>query len=148
MKPKFVAFNVVLLAACAPPSTSVDEAIVRPQSRPDALAPPPAEDARTVEEFDTTTDAQRAAAIAPPVGGRLLGKTVASLGDVGRPGFWAETPLVDTPRAGRLVDPETGIGVAVQLFPIAGGGTRVSLAALRALGVALTGLPVLEIHAD
>lgn len=111
-------------------------------------APPPPSSARSVEEFDTTTEAQRIAAVQPTSGGRLLGSTVASLGDATQPGFWMSTPLVDAVREGRVVYPETGKSVEVELRPASSGSSRVSLAALRLLEAPLTGLPVLEVYAN
>jgi hypothetical protein len=111
-------------------------------------APPPPRSARTVEQFDTTTEAQRQAAAAPASGGRLLGTTVASLGDPARPGFWIMTSLAKAPGAGRLVYPVTGKSVEVELLPLETGSSRVSLAALRLLEAPLTDLPVLEVYAN
>jgi hypothetical protein len=113
-----------------------------------AAAPPPG--AATVEEFDTTTPAEQAAARAlPSVAEEQLGRTVASLGDPADPGFWALTPLVSQVRPGRLVDPRTGFSVMVELRPRdGGGGTEVSLPALRALGVPLTALPEIVVYSS
>lgn len=112
------------------------------------VVPPP--EARTVEEYDTTSAAERAEAAAPAESGdgTLLGTTVASLGAAADPGFWAETPLVTSVREGRLVYPETGRSVRVELRPSGGApgsGTRVSLPALRLLDAPLTALPELEV---
>ncbi|MXW86967.1 MAG: hypothetical protein F4103_17635 [Boseongicola sp. SB0673_bin_14] len=103
--------------------------------------------ARTVEELDTTTAAERDAAVATGPAGRLLGRTVASLGDPTAPGFWIETPLVATERPGRLVYPANGNSVEITLIPSEGGSSRVSLAAMRLLEAPLAGLPTLEVHA-
>lgn len=124
---------------------------LRPVPRPGAAPPPPPEGARTVEEFDTTTGAERAAALSAPQPGteRRLGRTIASLGDPARPGFWLQTPLVSAPAKGRVVHPETGVSVAVDLLPVEGpatAGSLISLAAMRLLGVPLTGLPELIVH--
>ena len=117
-------------------------------TNPELAAPPPPPAARTVEQFDTTTDEQRIAASAPSSGGTLLGTTIASLGDPGRAGFWAETDLVSAVTSGRLVYPATGKSVEVELTPASGGGSRVSLAAMRVLEAPLTDLPVLEVYAN
>ncbi|MCG6884978.1 MAG: hypothetical protein LJE62_14605 [Silicimonas sp.] len=106
----------------------------------------PGEDARTIEDFDTTSATQRDAAASASAGGNVLGTTVASLGDAGAPGFWMETPLVDAPAKGRIRNPKTGRTVAVDLRPIAGGSSRVSLAALRLLDAPLTELVTLEVY--
>ena len=120
----------------------------RPTARPDAIETAvrrPPETARTVEEFDTTTAEERAAAAAPPepTGETALGSTIVSLGDPARPGFWIETPLVLSTSMGRVVFPDTGQSAQVELIPIDGpatAGSRMSLAAMRLIGVPLTGL--------
>lgn len=134
-------------AATAPDGT------VRPQARPDGLAAakPPA-NARTVEEFDTTTaDERRKAAAAPqPTGEQALGDTIASLGDPAKPGFWLETPLVKTAQKGRVFNPATGKSANVDLIPIDGpatAGSRISLAAMRLVEAPLTDLPTLQVFA-
>lgn len=121
---------------------------VAPVVTPELAAPPPSSAATTVEDFDTTTEEQRIAAASVEEGGRLLGQTVASLGDPGRAGFWIETDLADAQGRGRLVNPATGASVEVELLPLSGdAGSRVSLAALRILGVSLTDLPTLDVYA-
>ena len=123
---------------------------------PGTVGGAPPRSAATAEEFDTTSAAERAAAAAPPPrpesgGGaaeRRLGTTVASLGDPAAPGFWAETPLVDAVRPGRLTDPASGRAVQVELRPSGGApgsGTRVSLPAFRVLELPLTALPDLTV---
>ena len=106
----------------------------------------------TVEQFDTTSAAERAAAAAPPTRPTssevALGTTIASLGNPAEPGFWAETPLVTAVRQGRLDNPATGRSVQVELRPSGGtpgSGTRVSLPALRVLEAPLTALPELRV---
>jgi hypothetical protein len=106
--------------------------------------------ANTADAFDTTTEAERAAAraAAQPAGAARLGRTVATLGNPADPGFWIETPLVTSVQPGRVVAVATGEGVAVELRPIDGpasAGSRISLPALRLLGVALTGLHELDV---
>lgn len=139
---------LVLLAACG------DIPDLRP-ARPAAPAPVidnssglplPDEDAITIEDFDTTTEAQREEAVsAPATGGGSLGTTVASLGDAATPGFWLETPLVSAPTTGRVRNPATGRTVQVDLRPSAGGSSRISLAAMRLLEAPLTELVTLEV---
>lgn len=105
--------------------------------------PPPPSDARTVEDFDTTTIAERQAAASGPAGGMLLGLAVVSLGDAAQPGFWVETPLVGAATQGRVV--HQGKSVAVELRP--GGANRASLAVLRLLQVPLTDLTEVSLYA-
>lgn len=134
---------------------------VRPKSRPEgfvalirsAVPPPPPPAAVTVEQFDTTTAAQRQAAVdtPAPVGEKVLGKTIASLGSPTEPGFWLKTPLVTQESQGRVFYPATGKSVQVTLMPIEGpptAGSRMSLPALRLLEAPLTGLPEVEVYAD
>lgn len=126
---------------------------LRPEARPEGLsAPPPPPAARTAEEFDTTTEAQRAEAAATVAAGeRRLGLTIASLGDPAEPGFWLVTPLVGAVQTGRVALPGAGgASVAVELRPSGGppgSGSRISLAALRVLGVPLTSLPEVAVFA-
>ncbi len=139
---------VILVSGCVVPRVADapgDEEMIAVET-PELAAPPPPETARTVEQFDTTTEDQRIAAATGTTDGTLLGTTVASLGDPSRAGFWIETPLASARGTGRLVYPATGRSADVELIPIKGGGSRVSLAALRLLEAPLTGLPVLEVY--
>ncbi|MCF3596008.1 hypothetical protein LZG00_18665 [Rhodobacteraceae bacterium LMO-12] len=131
---------------------------VRPMARPEggAAMRPPAS-ARTVDQFDTTsaaekTAAKKAAEESQKSGkGKLLGRTVASLGDPTDPGIWIKTPLVSTPSKGRVVYPANGKAVQLDLIPIEGeatGGSRMSLAALRAIEAPLTDLPEVEVYSE
>ena len=143
-------FGLLGLAGCAatPELVTPPSSEIAPEEAAVVAAPPPPPTARTAEQFDTTTAAQREAATSA-VGGAALGETVASLGDPSQPGFWAETPLVDAVTMGRLEYSAKGTSVAVELRPIAGdagAGSRVSLAAFRALEAPLTGLPTLIVY--
>lgn len=139
---------LLLVSACAEfPDLRPAPAAPQPPSieSPAGVELPPV-DAVTVEDFDTTTEAQREEAIAAPAtGGNSLGTTVASLGDAAIPGFWLETPLVSAPTTGRVRNPATGRTVQVDLRPIGGGSSRISLAALRLLEAPLTELVTLEV---
>lgn len=87
-------------------------------------------------------------AAATPTDGRI-GTTVASLGDPGEDGFWVKTPLVSAPTSGRVVYVTSGRSVQVQLIPLdgpSGGGSQISLAAMRLLDAPLTGLPELVVY--
>lgn len=135
---------VVLLAGCAAPSNvmvSPPEVVMTDPLQ--AAAPPP--DARRVDEFDTTTEAQRLAALETSENGVLLGEAVLSLGDPGRAGFWVQSSLVSSPGQGRVVLIEGGRDVEVELLPGSGSG-RISLAALRLLEVGLTSLVEVKIY--
>jgi len=128
--------------------TSASEAgsASRPAPRPDETG---FEDARTPEDFDTTTAAERQAAAngAASQGGRVLGSTVVSLGDPTEAGFWLKTPLVDSARAGRVYYGSNGRSVNVDLLPIDGAGSRISLAAMRLLDAPLSSLPEVTVYA-
>jgi hypothetical protein len=106
---------------------------------------PPTSGARTAEEFDTTTAEQRAAATnVAPAAEQTLGQVVVSLGDPADPGLWLETSLVSAPRPGRVVAP-SGAEALVELRP-GTGGARLSLPAMRLLGLPLTDLPTVTVH--
>lgn len=80
-------------------------------------------------------------------GGNSLGSTVASLGDVTEQGLWLKTPLVSAKTSGRI-EAAGGKSLAVTLIPIEGeasAGSRISLAAMRGLGLGLTDLPTLKV---
>lgn len=123
----------------------------RPVPRPSSLAPAPPEGAVTAEAFDTTSQAEREAASALPAlaSEHLVGTTVATLGNPAEPGFWLETPLVSARGPGRVVAVANGASAQVTLIPAGGAadsGSRISLAALRLLGIGLTGLHELEVY--
>ncbi|MEL7114566.1 MAG: hypothetical protein AAGP08_03080 [Pseudomonadota bacterium] len=86
----------------------------------------------------------------PPPDGRI-GTTVASLGDPGQRGFWLRTPLVSAPSRGRVVYVTSGRSVQVDLLPLegpAGGGSQISMDAMRLLDAPLTGLPELVVYSE
>jgi hypothetical protein len=146
--------SVLFLAGCVDgkfprhgetPDTA-QSAVVAPGT---VSSPVPSTSARTEEEFDTTTEAERiAAASAPPAQGEKgLGKTIASLGNAADPGFWVRTPLVDDVAQGRVVA-GNGNSAQVELRPSNGdnsGGSEASLATLRLLDVPLTELVPLDV---
>lgn len=102
---------------------------------------------QTADALDATTDAEKTAATTAPAGSAKLGTTVASLGDPTQQGFWLRTPLV-TSEADGAVETEGGAVVQVKLIPIDGpatAGSRISLAAMRALGLGLTDLTTLKV---
>ncbi|SPJ22746.1 hypothetical protein [Palleronia abyssalis] len=108
-------------------------------------APAPSSGARTAAEFDTTTDAQKAAAQAPSEGGQRLGQVTASLGDVGDPGLWIRTDLVTSVQPGRIENPANGQSGLVELRPGDGGAT-LSIAAMRLLEIPLTDIPEVVVY--
>jgi hypothetical protein len=114
-----------------------------------AMRPPAG---RTAAALDTTTPEERAAAVAPAsADGRLLGTTLASLGDPAAPGFWMATPLVTAVTQGQVRHAPSGASVRLELRPSGGApgsGSQLSLAAFRALELPLTALPELEVRAE
>ncbi|MGR3494251.1 hypothetical protein [Citreimonas sp.] len=149
---------VLALSACAqverltggtasPQAAGADAPAAAEQAQAPRPPAPPA-GAATAEQFDTTTEADRAAATEAPSGGETrLGEVVVSLGDVARPGFWLETPLVSTETEGRVEAPG-GASAKVTLEPAEDGtGSRISLPAMRLLEVPLTDLPTLTVYA-
>ena len=148
--------SLVALAACNSPEfqgmfgqpAPVVPISATPAETLDPTPPPaPPAAARTVEEFDTTTAADRAAAMAAPVGEQQLGTTIASLGSPVEPGIWLRTGLVTELVQGRVE--YQGTSVNVELRPSGGSataGSQISLAAMRLLGAPLTGLPELTVY--
>jgi hypothetical protein len=139
------------LAACGgigllqPKSKVPNVPIVMPLD-PTVVLPPPV-GANTAATLDTTTEAQRAAAVSAPVlGARELGKATVALGSPAEPGFWLRTPLARAPGKGKVVT-ASGASVAVDLQP-GTGGALLSLAAYRALGLSLTDLPEVTVFAE
>ena len=130
-----------------------DENTVRPQHRKGSTATTGDGfvEGRSVADVDRTTSAEKAAAVSTETSasGRELGRTVATLGDVGEQGFWLKTPLVLAETEGRVVWASNGNAVKVTLIPRPGtGGSQISLAAMRALGVPLTALAELIVFAN
>src|SRR6056297_1331244 len=111
----------------------------------------PSPHCRTAEGFDTSTEAQRAEAVAAAqtTGGAVdLGVTIASLGAPTEPGFWLKTPLADQAGKGRVDYPEKGTSVVVDLIPLdasPGAGSQISLAAMRLIEADLNGLHELRV---
>ena len=115
-------------------------------------APPPAvgpmsAQGKSAAALDKTTEAEKAAATAAPAAaGRQLGSVSVALGSPTEQGFWLKTPLVAAPGKGRGTL-ASGKSVAVDLVP-GQGGSLLSLAAYRALGLSLTDLPQVTVTAE
>ncbi|MBL4811167.1 MAG: D-galactarate dehydratase [Rhodobacteraceae bacterium] len=113
--------------------------------------PPPPASANTAEAFDTTSEADRVAALAPPepAGEQRLGTTIGSLGNPGDPGIWIETALVTELVYGRAEVTATGNSINLELRPSggeAGSGSQISLPAMRLLQIPFTDLPELILY--
>ena len=127
------------------------------RAEPAAIAPPvlletdaPAVDlgggGQSPDALDTASATDLAVA-ADVSGGAFIGDTVASLGDPTQPGLWLRTPLVSAETPGRL-EADNGTSLAVTLIPIEGStsaGSRISLSAMRGLGLGLTDLPIVKV---
>ena len=148
-----LALMSVVLSGCAgleipflSKETPNPAATVRPETV--KHAPVPVSPPKTAEAFDTSSDAERKIPAEKPVAGGLIGRTVVSLGSPTEPGFWLKTPLVDSEAEGQVIDPASGKSVAVTLIPIEGpstAGSRLSLPAMRLLGLPLTALVEVEV---
>ena len=135
-------------AAAAAPGDGPLSAIPSATLDPDP-PPPPAADAVTVEALDTTTDEDRADALASSAGGIALGTTQATLGAPADPGIWLKTPLVAELAPGRIS--YQGTSINVELRPLggdAGAGSQLSLAAMRLIGAPLTDIVELSVFRD
>ncbi len=95
--------------------------------------------------LDTDSAAQKAAAVAAPNAGQVLGTVTVALGSPAQQGLWLKSNLVAAPTQGRAVL-ANGAGVNVDLLPTDGGAT-LSFSAYRALGLGLTDLPQVQVLA-
>lgn len=134
----------LLTPAAAPTSVAPVDPVTPPETLDPTPPPPPPPAARTVEDFDTTTQEDRAEALAvePVAASNELGTTIASLGPPAEPGIWLKTPLVTSLTPGRVE--YQGNSVNVELRPsggAAGSGSQMSLAAMRLIEAPLTALP-------
>ena len=111
------------------------------------VAPPVTPLARSAAALDTSTDAQRSAALqAGPGAGQDLGRVTVTLGNPTEQGFWLRSALVTTPAKGRVTT-DQGASVSVDLLP-GTAGAQLSLAAFRTLGLPLTGLPSVTVFTE
>lgn len=99
------------------------------------------------EVLDTTSDAEKAAALEAPAAAdeRALGKVVVALGPPAEQGLWLKTALVTEVVEGRIETAE-GKSLTLELRP-GTGASLLSLAAFQALGLPLTGLPEVSVFA-
>ena len=123
--------------AVTPPTASV-AAPVTPQVTPLA---------RSAAALDTSTDAQRSAALqAAPGAGQDLGRVTVTLGNPTDQGFWLRSALVTAPAKGRVTT-DQGASISLDLLP-GTAGAQLSLAAFRTLGLPLTGLPSVTVFTE
>ncbi len=115
---------------------------------PDPVVSPP-EEVATDADGEEIVDADGAGDTPTPSASGELGTTIASLGDPTVPGLWLETGLVSTETPGRVIA-ENGQSVELTLRPSGGeasAGSRLSVAAMQALGLGLTDLAPLTVFA-
>ena len=143
---------IPMIVAISLPGCSIINRVANP-APPPVAAPIPAAIApmgvgQAAEDLDKTTAADKAAAVAlsAGAGARELGRVVVGLGSPAEQGFWLKSPLIAGAAPGRVVT-EGGKSVAVDLIP-GTGAALLSLAAYRALGLALTDLPEVTVFAD
>lgn len=142
MKSAFLC-GLVLLSGCGmlqgkDPATAMPAAVdIAPAVTTSALGAQGA----SAADLDTTTAAEKAAALAAPVamGERELGRVTVALGPPAEQGIWLRTGLVSEAVMGRVVT-AAGKSLAVELRP-GSGAALLSLAAFQALGLGLTELP-------
>ena len=158
------ACGLIALAGCESPSLqngfnagggpgTTDAAMPAPGTETLDTTPPPAPStsATTADEFDTTSEEDRAEALTvnpAPSGEQSLGTTQASLGSPADPGIWLKTPLVTELTQGRVE--YQGQSINIELRPSGGepgSGSQISLPAMRLLEVSLTSIVELTVFA-
>jgi len=83
-----------------------------------------------------------------PVTARLIGSTLAEVSTAGS-GKWLAMATVDRRVPGWITDQETGVSTQVELRPLQGDGIdRISLDALRALGIDQARLVIVDVYYD
>ncbi|WP_019955737.1 hypothetical protein [Yoonia vestfoldensis] len=138
---KILILPLIALAACEMPAVEAPVAEEVATIPAMTLPPAPPRTARTVEQFDTTSAAERQAATQVSAGGAEIGNTIATLGSPTEPGIWLKTPLVTAVTQGRIR--YQGRTINAELRPsggAAGSGSQISLAAMRLIEAPLTGL--------
>lgn len=138
---KLLILPLVALAACEMPAVEAPVAEEVTTIPAMTLPPPPPPTARTADQFDTTSAAERQAATQVAAGGAELGSTIATLGSPTEPGIWLKTPLVTELTQGRIR--YQGRTINAELRPsggAVGSGSQISLAAMRLIEAPLTGL--------
>ncbi|WP_371154601.1 hypothetical protein [Jannaschia sp. 2305UL9-9] len=97
----------------------------------------------SADSLDTVSEAEKDAArvSAASAPGGTLGEVTVALGDPTDAGLWVKSALVSSDQAG-TVRTGSGDAIAVTLRPLGAGagGPQISLSALQALGLPLTGL--------
>jgi len=146
----------LFLSACTEPLFQTPTGATEttpPETLDPTPPPPPPPTARTVEQFDTTSQEDRIEAITvvQRTGERSLGVTNVSLGSSADPGIWIKTAQVTELQLGRAVYLVTGKSINIELRPSggeAGSASQLSLAAMRLLEIPLTDLADVEVFAN
>ncbi|UWR81279.1 hypothetical protein K4K97_04900 [Phaeobacter inhibens] len=143
--------SVVLLGACGP--LQWNSSVLGGRTTAGSVGEPAVDTANTVplapgvEEAPLDAAGGQIASAGVTAGYTGRASTVASLGDPSQSGLWMETPLVDSPQTARVRSPR-GTEVTLILRPIGGdtgAGSRLSIDAMRALGLPLTELVEVQV---
>ncbi|UWR53986.1 hypothetical protein [Phaeobacter inhibens] len=143
--------SVVLLGACGP--LQWNSSVLGGRTTAGSVGEPAVDTANTVplapgvEEAPLDAAGGQVASDGVTAGYTGRASTVASLGDPSQSGLWMETPLVDSPQTARVRSPR-GTEVTLILRPIGGdtgAGSRLSIDAMRALGLPLTELVEVQV---
>lgn len=132
-------FLCVLLAGCETVRSTTDRVFGRSEAAPETEANAEPEAAPETEPVTTRPNWDGAKS------------TTAVLGDPSTPGRWMQTPLVDTEVNARVVVPRTGAQAYITLIPSRGpegGGSQLSLDAMRTLLVPLDALVEVDVYAN
>ncbi|MEO1107712.1 MAG: hypothetical protein AAFX90_07310 [Pseudomonadota bacterium] len=132
-------FLCVLLAGCETVRSTTDRVFGRSEAAPETEANAEPEAAPETEPVTTRPNWDGAKS------------TTAVLGDPSKPGRWMQTPLVDTEVTARVVVPRTGAQAYITLIPSRGpegGGSQLSLDAMRTLLVPLDALVEVDVYAN
>lgn len=135
-------FLCVLLAGCETVRTTTDRVFGRSEAAPETEANAEPEAAEAAPETEPVTTRPNW------VGAK---STTAVLGDPSTPGRWMRTSLVDTEVTARVVVPRTGAQAYITLIPSRGpegGGSQLSLDAMRTLLVPLDALVEVDVYAN
>lgn len=140
---RWMILSFLVVSACGVPPERNNRGQV-----PEIVAENEEGDVQTRPQARPSDQPEEVAAPTPEMSIGTLGRTVASLGNAAEPGLWLKTPLVAAERTGRVHNPKTGQSVAVTLIPIEGertAGSRMSLAAMQAIGASLTDLVEVDV---
>jgi hypothetical protein len=110
-----------------------------------------ATDEATPAVVEAESEVPEAAPVSASAGWVGAKTTIAGLGDPTTLGRWMQTPLVDAEVTARVVVPKTGAQAYITLVPAPGpdgGGSRLSVDAMRALLVPFDELVEVQVYVD